>query len=907
MRAVGAAKNWIANAPIVEPLRLRRVPLLAAALCFAWGDLLATRDQSPFLLIVSAVLLFALSFFAYLRRLRIAVVPVLALWAAIGCWCAHMQPPIPQQGALTSFADGLSRTVRGRVVRVQTVPPLPTSKADPQSPQRPWEMELGAWEMPGGAPRQSIDLDVTAVEDVTPDVSTMRPVSGGVRVQLYDGALPLHCGDVVEMPLRLRVPEVYRDPGAWSSRDQLLSNGIGVIAGVRSSRVVKLGSAGSTLRCRFYAAQSWAASRLGAFVASDANRAMPSFVRLGSDDAAMLNAMLFGDRTQLTHSLREGFERTGTFHLFVVSGLHVVLLSEVLFWLLRRLRSPVIPALLLTLATMTAYALLTGFGLPVQRALVMSAVVLIGSSLGRSHSALNALGAAGLLILLLDPRALFESGFQMTALVIVAAAGLLHPLDRRTLGRWLYATQKLEIIPLDAFLHPRMAQFRVRLRMAGQLCRDLLGTYARHIPVWLVRGLLRAAQALMFGFVVELCMIIPMAIYFHRAVLMALPVNLIAVPLIGLLLCFSIATFCAALISHSLALVPGSVAAVLLHILRMAVSGAQHAAFADLRVPEPAVSAVVLSCILIAFACWALRNYLKGWQYAGLLAMAAIPMLVLWPRPIDFHRGELEVTALDVGQGDSLLVLSPNGQSLLVDAGGPVGRSAALTKWDVGEEVVAPYLWSRGVRRLDAVLLTHAHSDHMGGMPAILRDFRPRELWLSIEPGDAPDLRALLGEAQQLGIRVRHFQAGDAFAWGDVRASVLAPEGTYSNPGQAHNNDSLVMRLDYARASVLLEGDAEAPSEAAMLEHARIQPATLLKVGHHGSKTSTTPAFLHAVAPQDAVVSVGRSNTFGHPRSEVLERLEAAGSRTFRTDRVGAESFLLSPDGHISAIPAAAN
>jgi competence protein ComEC len=909
MQAFGAAKNWIAKPAVVEPLRLRRVPLLAAALCFALGDLLARRDQSPFLLVASTSLLFALSLWSIVRHKRIAIVPLLALWTALGCWCAHMQPPVPHQDALTTFADGLSRSVRGRVVRVQTLPALPTSKADPQTATNTWEFEAGEWEMPAGAPRQSVDLDVSAVEYLTPDISTMQPVSGGVRLQIYDGTLPLHCGDTLEIPLRLRIPEQYRDPGAWSGRDQLLGDGIGAIASVRSSRVQTLTSGASTLNCRFHAAQNWAADRLTSFVNSSANRTLPAALRLGTEDAAMLNAMLFGDRTQLTHTLREGFERTGTFHLFVVSGLHVVLLSEALFWLLRRIRLPVIPALIITLAATTAYALLTGFGRPVERALVMSAVVLIGSSLGRANSALNALGAAVLLILVADPRALFESGFQMTALVVIAIAGLMHPLDRGTLGPWRYVTQRLEVIPLDAWLHPSLAQFRIRLRMAESLCNDLLGHYTRHLPVWIVRAAFRIAQALLFGILVEICMMLPMAIYFHRAVLLALPVNLIAVPLISVLLCFSIATFCAALISPWLAVLPGSVTGLLLHILRTVVHAAQHVSLSDVRVPQPALAAVIASSFLIAFACWALRSTRKPWRLAGAAATLAIPLLILWPQPISFHRGDLEVTALDVGQGDSLLVISPNGHTLLVDAGGPVGFAARTrsTQWDVGEEIVAPFLWSRGVRRLDAVLLTHAHSDHMGGMPAILRDFRPRELWLSIQPGDAPGLIALLAEAQQLGITVHHFHAGDAFAWGNLQATVLAPELTYANPGQAHNNDSLVMRLDYARASVLLEGDAEAPSEAAMLANNRVHPATLLKVGHHGSKTSTTPAFLQAVAPQDAVISVGRSNTFGHPRREILGRLEAEGAHTYRTDRFGAETFLLTPEGRISAAPAASN
>jgi competence protein ComEC len=192
-------------------------------------------------------------------------------------------------------------------------------------------------------------------------------------------------------------------------------------------------------------------------------------------------------------------------------------------------------------------------------------------------------------------------------------------------------------------------------------------------------------------------------------------------------------------------------------------------------------------------------------------------------------------------------------------------------------------------------------------MAAVLRDLHPRELWLSVEPGNSPGLQALLAEARAMNIPVRHLHAGNGFAWSGTQATVLAPEFGYTNPGGPVNDDSLVLRLDYQRASVLLEGDAEASSEATMLAQHRVATATLLKVGHHGSKTSTNPDFLAAVAPSDAVISVGRHNTFGHPRAEVLARLEAAHIKTYRTDRMGAETFLLAPDGTISTAPAGPN
>jgi competence protein ComEC len=905
MPSVGAAKFWINDAPVVEPLRLRRVPLLAALLCFAAGDTIGIHWQPPVLLVGATTLLLGLSIFSLRKAIRVLLIPTYALWIVIGCWCAQIEPPIPQQQSLQQAADGLSRNVRGTVIRIRTLPPAALNSPQP-------EFEPGEWEIDDGpAPLnnqiQSIDIDVQSVEHLTPDLSTMQPTAGGIRMTLSGPPLVLHCGDTLEVPLRLRTPDVYRDPGAWSYADYLLSEGIGATSSTKSSLVHIISTARPTLRCRVFAAQLWASNRMQAFVDSAASRKLPHLLRLTTEDASMLNAMLFGDRTHLTRALRNAFERTGTFHLFVVSGLHVALLAAALFWFLRRMRLPEGASVLLTLLATTAYAELTGFGIPAQRALTMTAIYLIARWLNREITALNALGAAALGVLVFDPRALFEASFQMTFLVIVAIAGLAIPLSQRLIHPHLRALDQLDFIRIDATIHPRLAQFRVRTRMVSALCAALFGRRLRNLPVWILRSFFWILNALLFSLAAEVCMVLPMAIYFHRATLLALPLNFIDIPLLSVLLTIAIVMFLASLISPWVAMLPAAITAILLHVMRFTVERVQHTTLADLRTPGPAPVAIALAAVGIAVCIIALRARRRIVFAAGIFTAVLIPLAVLYPSSPSFHHGELEVTAIDVGQGDSLLVVSPAGQTMLVDAGGPVGRGANVptSSWDVGEEVVAPYLWSRHIRRLDVVLLTHAHSDHMGGMPAILRDFHPRELWISIDPGDSVLFRALLAQAQEQHITIRHFHAGEAFPWSDLHTAVLAPEVSYSNAGAPVNNDSLVIRLDYDRASVLLEGDAEAPSELAMLENNRVARATLLKVGHHGSRTSTTPAFLAAVSPRDAVISVGRHNTFGHPRTEVLGRLQDAHILTFRTDRGGPETFLLTPNGRISAISAA--
>jgi competence protein ComEC len=284
-----------------------------------------------------------------------------------------------------------------------------------------------------------------------------------------------------------------------------------------------------------------------------------------------------------------------------------------------------------------------------------------------------------------------------------------------------------------------------------------------------------------------------------------------------------------------------------------------------------------------------LGRWLRRFVVAS-LALAALAAVV--PRAVDRPKGAMLVEAIDVGQGESLLVVTPDGKALLVDGGGfGGGPRQAPQDFDIGEEVVSPALWARGIRHLDAVALSHAHSDHMGGMPAVLRNFHPDELWVGNNPRFR-EYNALLDEAAALHVRIRSFRAGDSFAFGNTQVNVLAPFRDYQPGAEPVNNDSLVLHVAYGATSVLLEGDAEQLIEDAMLTETGLE-STLLKIGHHGSITSTRPEFLGRVTPQWAVISCGLHNRYGHPREEVLEELQQAHVRTFRTDIHGVSCFVL--------------
>jgi competence protein ComEC len=602
--------------------------------------------------------------------------------------------------------------------------------------------------------------------------------------------------------------------------------------------------------------------------------------------------------------------------------MHVAVLAGLLFWALLRLGMREVAATAATLALVAGYAMLTGFGVPVERALLMTAAFLIAQLLSRERSSLNALGAAALVVLLWTPRALFQASFQMTFLAIVAIAGIAVPLGERGMVRYARAAENLRQIYRDAAVPPRLAQFRVMLRLWQETLVDLVGWRIAQVPAMLVRLALRLGQLVLLSVVAETVMVLPMAMTFHRATLLALPANLLSVPMVGLLVPLALAMFVASLLSPYLAVLPGGVFALLLHGVTATVTRISRSAIADVRVPGPTTVHALAACGCFAFCCWAGRRSGRGsrrWAVAGVAALALGAAFALWPvRPI-LHGGVLEISAIDVGQGDSILVVSPEGGAMLVDAGGPTGAAAnaenaagSSAGFDVGEEVVSPYLWSRQMRRLDVVALSHAHSDHMGGMAAVLRNFRPRELWVGVDP-DSAAYRALLAEAASLGILVQHLREGDRVSWDGVEVSVLSPAPAYVNSGPPVNDDSLVLRMQFGAASALLEGDAESPSERRMVADASagtgpaVGPDTLLKVGHHGSMTSSTPEFLALVTPRDAVISVGRGNTFGHPREQVIERLHEADARVFRTDEFGLATFLLSRDGSIAVLPPASN
>jgi competence protein ComEC len=703
-----------------------------------------------------------------------------------------------------------------------------------------------------------------------------------VSVILRDGEQgpKLAYGRRVELDGKIRATRNYGNPGSFDYETYLARQDVYWTASTHPRDIrVERGRCGSPFLAGIFALRVAALDRLQRVFAGDAYA------------TGILDATLIGDKTGMERVWTDRYRRTGTYHMLVIDGLHVTVVAAVLLFLLRVCAVDELRALIVAALVAWLYATVAGCAVPAIRAASGFNLYVAGRWFYRRSRVLNLVAAIALAYLLWDPTQLFDASFQLSFLAVLAIGALAIPIIEITSRVYRAVPRDLADRDRDIHLPPKAAELRVELRLLAETAavwtrvpeRALLAAFGLA-----VRCALWAYDMAVISAVLQLALALPAIVYFHHVSLTGISANLFIVPLLSAVIPVGFAAILTgwrwvAALARGLLMISERIAD--WHMRFEMTAG----------IPDPPLWLSLLFIAAVVALAIGLRRKLRYRWGAATLALALCAGLIWWPERPDIAHGRLELDAIDVGQGDGLMVAFPDGKIMLVDSGGiPSYGRKTKPNIDIGDDVVSPYLWTRHIRHVDVIVATHGHEDHIGGMRALVENYRPRELWTGATVHNET-WTGVLAAARRVGARVVARHEGEVIHYGGTEIDILAPFSDYRTGKTAKNDDSLAFRIRYGEDNFLLTGDIEAPIEARMIADGILTRTTVLKVAHHGSKTSSIEPFLDITRPEVALISAGYYNPFHHPSPQVLARLAEHHTVVYRTDLEGLIS--VSTDG----------
>lgn len=673
-----------------------------------------------------------------------------------------------------------------------------------------------------------------------------------IRLVWRDPGLTLHHGDRISFRGNLHGPRGSLNPGGFDYAAYLERQGIDMLATVSGAQAVTLVDAErpTGLWSLWNRIDHWRTTIRAAAIKT-----------LNQPTRGLFLGMIIGERGYLEPELQDWFMTTGTVHLLSISGSHLGLVALVVFWSVKRLLLWLPSTLLLTLSrrvtpsriailvawpAVALYALLAGAELATVRSLVMITMAMVAMWLGYERHLGHAMAVALLVILLHDPRAIFDISFQLSFLSVLVMVRMIV----------LSKSWNTDAAAIDS---------RLRDRFIGHA----------------LKGLSMSAAVTVATF--------PMvAFYFNQVPWMGSITNLLAVPFTGIVL-VPLGLFSAlwTIMTGAESLILGSAMERLFGLMVQGLQWCARFPGGEWHVAAPSIPTIVLFYSVLLMA----SLQAIPWRVRVAGAGLTLALIGWWlSPPLSQADGDhWRVTFLDVGQGDSAVVELPDGQTLLIDGG------ARYERFDMGKHVIAPFLWNRGIHHISHVIGTHQQLDHVGGLIWVLRHMSVGTYW-----GGGIDRSEKFVEDLKAALHDRHIDqrtavnGQDLLESGQCRVSILNPpdwstdhEATQSPSGTLLNNLSIVSRLQCGTHSILFAADIETAGLRWLTKEGS-QPVTVMKVPHHGARSSLDQEWLRRLRPQYAVISVGAANPYRHPAESVLQAYRDQHVAVFRTDRDGA-------------------
>lgn len=754
-----------------------------------------------------------------------------------------------------------------------------------------------------------------------------RKVSGNVRLFLPESETAaenkftfeisdLRYGSRLRIACKLNREDAFLNPGVIQKREILDRLGIDATGSIKSRLLVEKIADESV-----FLPLAWVYDQRANLIDSFREN-------LSSRAAGIMIASLLGNKYFLDKETGDLFRDGGVFHILVISGLHITFIGGLMLVFLRRFTRNRWAQFLITMLVLWSYTMAVGADVPVVRAAIMFTILLYSYVIFRRSGLLNSLGFCGLILLIWRPSELFDPSFLLTFVSVAAIVAAAYPLVEmlKRVGSWTpdASTPFPPNVPIWLKRFCEMVYWNAE-GWAIESKQQVWSAKLFKIPYLgkrLTRGIQKALrylfEAILISLIVQICMLPLSVVYFHRVSLSSILLNLWVGIFIALESFTAVIGATLGYFSELLATPFFTLAEVFNWMMLALPRLMSDGGWATFRLPAYwgvgrfAYVLYFLPILLLARAVnrWKpfdlkpVPFFLK-WK----AIMATVSALVILTLVIILHPfssppadGRLRVDFLDVGQGDSALVTFPDGKTLLIDGGGRIkyrddGDADAFEAdvRGVGESVVSEFLWDRGYSRIDHILATHADADHIQGLTDVAKNFQIGSAIFGRTPLDDTDFAELAEVLRRRGIPIETIARGDRIEFGGAVVEVLYPAANNSAGSASENDSSVVLRIVYGNRAVLMTGDIERNAENSMILAGGSLKADVIKVPHHGSRTSSTQPFIDAVDAEYVVISVGRRSPFGHPHSDVVERWNAAGANVMTTGERGMIS--ISTDG----------